>query len=84
MRLKKKMQKEKFERLESLVTKMKQYESFFRAAPEAFLQITYRIVSWENDRVFESEGDILYFKLLMLFVFKSVTIELNSSHAITS
>jgi len=48
---------EKFERLESLLTKMKQYESFFRAAPEAFIQMTYRIVSWEEGaKPFEFEG----------------------------
>jgi hypothetical protein len=47
---------EKFERLEALLTKMKQYESFFRAAPEAFLQITYRIVSWDNAKAFDYEG----------------------------
>jgi hypothetical protein len=35
---------------------MKQYESFFRAAPEAFLQITYRIVSWDNAKAFDYEG----------------------------
>ncbi|KAG4069047.1 hypothetical protein HA402_008358 [Bradysia odoriphaga] len=39
---------EKYERLESLLIKMKQYEAFFRAAPEAFIQITFRIVHWSN------------------------------------
>ncbi|KAJ6625685.1 hypothetical protein Bhyg_16313 [Pseudolycoriella hygida] len=39
---------EKYERLESLLIKMKQYEAFFRAAPEAFIQITFRIVHWSD------------------------------------
>lgn len=47
---------DKFERLESLLTRMKQYESFFRAAPEAFIQLTFRIISWSRAKVFEEEG----------------------------
>lgn len=46
---------EKYERLESLLMKMKQYESYFRAAPEAFIQITFRIVSWSNNAEWHSE-----------------------------
>jgi len=47
---------EKFERLESLLTRMKQYESYFRAAPEAFIQITFRIISWSDKVEFHAEG----------------------------
>lgn len=47
---------DKYERLESLLIKMKQYESFFRAAPEAFIQITFRIVHWSNREHYHDEG----------------------------
>jgi len=50
---------EKFERLESLLIKMKQYESFFRASPEAFVQITFRIVHFSLERKFGFEGEQL-------------------------
>ncbi|CAL8089666.1 unnamed protein product [Orchesella dallaii] len=46
---------ERFERLESLLTRMKQYESFFRAAPEAFVQLTFRIITWSRAKVFHEE-----------------------------
>lgn len=35
---------------------MKQYEAFFRAAPEAFIQITFRIVNWSNRAHWNDEG----------------------------
>jgi len=50
---------DKFERLESLLIRMKQYESYFRAAPEAFIQITYRIINWTESYHFDSEGEFL-------------------------
>ncbi len=48
---------EKAERLESLIMKMKQYESFFRAAPEAFIQITFRIITWSPTQEYHAEGE---------------------------
>ncbi len=48
---------DKYERLESLLIKMKQYEAFFRAAPEAFIQITFRIVRWSNRSDWHDEGN---------------------------
>jgi len=47
---------EKVERLESLIIKMKQYESYFRAAPEAFIQITFRIITFSRNMERQSEG----------------------------
>lgn len=47
---------ERYERLESLLTRMKQYESFFRAAPEAFVQLTFRIITWSRTKEFHAEG----------------------------
>ncbi len=47
---------ERYERLESLLTRMKQYESFFRAAPEAFVQLTFRIITWSRAKEFHAEG----------------------------
>lgn len=38
---------------------MKQYESFFRAAPEAFVQITVRILTWSWRKEIHAEGDTL-------------------------
>lgn len=37
---------------------MKQYEAFFRAAPEAFIQITFRIVHWSNRNHWDYEGKV--------------------------
>lgn len=47
---------------------MKQYEAFFRAAPEAFIQITFRIVRWSNRSDWQDEGNRFFQKKVFVII----------------